>query len=227
MRHGRRSTLSAGPKPARSGSPPTRRGQIRWLPVRGRGYGPSVTWHGPARPVGHGPAAARGLGARSALEDKPALSGPLRGRIVSAPALSERSRGQIASAFETNQLDRGLEPDASTAEVVDLAVLFPTRERLPRRGPTRRRPAPARPDAARRGPTRPDPTRRRPAPARPGAARSDPAQPGGHDLGTPPISKTRVVSRRCTFSETAPRRARSGSTGPVRRAHGASHRGHR
>ena len=81
---------------------------------------------GPARPVGHGPAAARGLGACSAPEDKPALSGPLWGRIVSAPALSERSRGQIASAFETNQLDRGLEPDVSIAEVVDLAVLFPT-----------------------------------------------------------------------------------------------------
>lgn len=186
MRHGRRSTLSAGPKPAGSGSAPIRRGQIRWLPVRGRGYGPSVTRPGPARrsrpgparPVGHGPAAARGLGARSALEDKPALSGPLRGRIVSAPALSERSRGQIASAFETNQLDRGLEPDASTAEVVDLAVLFPTRERLPRRGPTRRRPAPARPDAARRGPTRPGvgPASARPGPTRRGAVRPGPAR---------------------------------------------------
>ena len=154
---------------------------------------------GPARG-----ASARSLGARSVPEDKPALSGLPWGRIVSAPVLAERGRRQIPSVSETNQLEDGLEPDVSVTEAADLAVLFSTRERPARPGghePARR---------SRIGPAR----RSRTGPAvtnRPGPA--------------PPISTTRVGSRRCAFGETAARRARSGSTGLVRRAHGASHRG--
>ena len=157
---------------------------------------------GPARE-----ASARSLGARSAPEDKPALSGLPWGRIVSAPVLAERGRSQIPSVSETNQLEDGLEPDVSVTEAADLAVLFSTRER------------PARPgghEPARRGPSRL--ARSRPDPAGHESARPGPA---------PPISTTRMGRRRCAFGETAARRARSGSTGPVRRAHGASHRGYR
>ena len=222
MRHGRRSTLSAGPKPAGSGSAPIRRGQIRWLPVRGRGYGPSVTRPGPARP---GPSVTarprRGAWAR-VLHWRTNLHYPARCGAGSSP---HRLSLSVAEA----RLPRHSRPTSST--VVSNLTHLPQKSSISPfcSPPENDCPGAARPGVGppRRGPTRPDPTRRRPAPARPGAARSDPAQPGGHDLGTPPISKTRVVSRRCTFSETAPRRARSGSTGPVPRAHGASHRGHR
>ena len=198
MRHGRRSTLSAGPKPARSGSAPTRRGQIRWLPVRGRGYGPSVTRHGPARP---GPSVTarprRGAWAR-VLHRRTNLHYPARCGAGSSPHWLSLS---VAEA----RLPRHSRPTSSTV-VSNLTYLSQKSSISPFCSP---------------------PENDCPGAVRPGPARPSPARPGRHDLGAPPISTTRVGSRRCTFSETAPRRARSGSTGPVRRAHGASHRGHR
>ena len=63
-------------------------------------------------------------------------------------------------------------------------------------------------------------TQERPARSGPAVkARLGLARLGGHDPETPPESTTRVGS--------TARRARSGSTGPVRRAHEAWHRGYR
>ena len=176
MRHGRRSTLSAGPKPAGSGSAPIRRGQIRWLPVRGRGYGPSVTRPGPARP---GPSVTarprRGAWAR-VLHWRTNLHYPARCGAGSSP---HRLSLSVAEA----RLPRHSRPTSST--VVSNLTHLPQKSSISPfcSPPENDCPGAARPGghdpAQLGGPTRPGPARRsRPGPARPSPTRRGAARPG-------------------------------------------------
>ena len=124
-----------------------------------------------------------------------------RGLVVTDPSRREPT-GRVMTADPRSACGRNPRSEARSDATAPGPML--TQERPARSGP-----------AARTGPARRRPARRpRRRPAWLGLARL-----GGHDPETPPESTTRVGS--------TARRARSGSTGPVRRAHEAWHRGYR
>ena len=164
--------------------------------------------------------AARGLGTRSPQQNKTAPSDPPWGRMVSAPAFAERGRSQIVRyprhICSSRVLNRAYRPQKPPIPPFCPSHTRTTSEIRPG-SPDRLGPAvKARTGSARRRPAPPGPTV---------------TAPPGPAVTARPVDPAVTTLRRRPYPQrvwgNAARRARPGSTGPVRRAHGAWHRGYR